>query len=376
MADYVVCPDCERKLRVPQNLIGKPVRCPACQKIFTAKVVAGAAKAAPPAKKGRPAPARRHDDDDEEGQRYDLVVEATTEEAEDQPKRGLLEEHLRKQILDDRSKRGKRPFADNWRKARLGVRILSLAVLMLVANFIVQSAGRGIIYLSTQPDPLEPNASPQQIANYKQRVADGEADRKASNRYLSSAVAIVYLVHHVVALVGIGLCLLSPDKNHLRLLAVAPLVLALAGLGMEIALSIAPLEYLISGAVDAQGGIAAPNPALRIACDLVGYLRFFAFLFFMRAVAKLTKTDDLSREVIILMVVMAATIIYWLVMASLTAAKMPGALGSAVGGIVIEGSLIGVFGAASLALVLAATVWFSMTLHSTAVAITDWLRER
>jgi len=46
------------------------------------------------------------------------------------------------------------------------------------------------------------------------------------------------------------------------------------------------------------------------------------------------------------------------------------------GGVVIDGNPIAVVGTGSLALVLASMVWFSMTLHSTAVAITDWLRER
>jgi hypothetical protein len=35
MANVVVCPTCSRKLRLPDHLLGKEVRCPGCKNIFT-----------------------------------------------------------------------------------------------------------------------------------------------------------------------------------------------------------------------------------------------------------------------------------------------------------------------------------------------------
>jgi hypothetical protein len=36
MPTVIRCPSCERRLRVPENVLGKTIRCPACKKTFTA----------------------------------------------------------------------------------------------------------------------------------------------------------------------------------------------------------------------------------------------------------------------------------------------------------------------------------------------------
>src|SRR5437899_1406496 len=36
MPELIQCPSCDRKLRVPDNLIGKKVKCPSCSKTFVA----------------------------------------------------------------------------------------------------------------------------------------------------------------------------------------------------------------------------------------------------------------------------------------------------------------------------------------------------
>ncbi len=38
MPELIQCPNCNRKLRVPDNLIGKKVKCPSCSKAFVAAV--------------------------------------------------------------------------------------------------------------------------------------------------------------------------------------------------------------------------------------------------------------------------------------------------------------------------------------------------
>src|SRR5262245_54434063 len=70
MPVYVQCPQCERKLGVPDNLLGKRVKCPSCQTVFTAEEPGGAAAPPPPPpppdEERVPASRRRdeHDDDD------------------------------------------------------------------------------------------------------------------------------------------------------------------------------------------------------------------------------------------------------------------------------------------------------------------------
>jgi predicted Zn finger-like uncharacterized protein len=63
MSEVVNCPKCERKLRVPDELIGKKVKCPTCSETFTATVAPGGeAPAAPPSEPPpRPRPPREDD---------------------------------------------------------------------------------------------------------------------------------------------------------------------------------------------------------------------------------------------------------------------------------------------------------------------------
>jgi predicted Zn finger-like uncharacterized protein len=73
MAEIVNCPQCDRKLRVPDELLGKKVKCPTCGTTFTAEV---GEPTPPPPPAPRPEPrrslgpppgvGRRRDEDEEE----------------------------------------------------------------------------------------------------------------------------------------------------------------------------------------------------------------------------------------------------------------------------------------------------------------------
>ncbi len=91
MPSVIACPSCQKQLKVPDELIGRNVKCPGCKETFTAQVLSQSAPAAPPpmpqeeiAEKPRKRPApppeeeeedeappravrRRDDDDDDEG---------------------------------------------------------------------------------------------------------------------------------------------------------------------------------------------------------------------------------------------------------------------------------------------------------------------
>ena len=60
MPEIVTCPNCTRKLRVPENLVGKAVKCPECKEAFLAQTEAGSesgdeANETPQRKSGRDA---------------------------------------------------------------------------------------------------------------------------------------------------------------------------------------------------------------------------------------------------------------------------------------------------------------------------------
>ena len=67
MAEIITCPDCQRKLQVPESYYGQTVQCPECSHTFVAdphapNLQTQTTVVAPPAKEGRP---RSRDRDDE-----------------------------------------------------------------------------------------------------------------------------------------------------------------------------------------------------------------------------------------------------------------------------------------------------------------------
>jgi predicted Zn finger-like uncharacterized protein len=79
MPDIITCPKCERKLRVPDELLGQDVKCPTCSATFTASgASAGPPPPPPPPREPEPEPHRvsprrssRRDDYDDDRDYYD-----------------------------------------------------------------------------------------------------------------------------------------------------------------------------------------------------------------------------------------------------------------------------------------------------------------
>jgi hypothetical protein len=75
MAEIISCPQCARKLRAPDDLLGRPVKCPTCGTTFTAELPRPPAAPIPVREEDRPGreerrppgrPAGRYDDRDED----------------------------------------------------------------------------------------------------------------------------------------------------------------------------------------------------------------------------------------------------------------------------------------------------------------------
>jgi predicted Zn finger-like uncharacterized protein len=115
MPEIVQCPECSRKLRVPDELLGRKVKCPTCSANFQATAVGGDNPQAPP-DSGRAAderPSRRRDeapDDDEDEDR-----------------------------LSRRSRRSRRDRRDA--EPHRGTIILVLGIISIVLNFIIPGLG-------------------------------------------------------------------------------------------------------------------------------------------------------------------------------------------------------------------------------------------
>lgn len=81
MAEIISCPSCERKLRLPEDLLGRQVQCPTCGAAFTSGQTADSQPEPALAESAAPRRPPRLEDDDELG---DDVIE---EEYEVRPRR-------------------------------------------------------------------------------------------------------------------------------------------------------------------------------------------------------------------------------------------------------------------------------------------------
>lgn len=119
MPEITSCPECERKLRIADDLFGKMVRCPGCNTQFTATSSPVEEEPPRPAARpsrdrfrpDRPSPARRHRDDDEDDRprrrgRYDEDDE--DDEYEDRPRTGAA----RKTSTTSRRDAARRPAGE------------------------------------------------------------------------------------------------------------------------------------------------------------------------------------------------------------------------------------------------------------------------
>src|SRR5947209_20560053 len=71
MPSIISCPSCQKQLKVPDELIGKSVKCPGCKETFTAQALSKSSAAPPreevvekPRKKAAPPPDDEEDDDE------------------------------------------------------------------------------------------------------------------------------------------------------------------------------------------------------------------------------------------------------------------------------------------------------------------------
>jgi predicted RNA-binding Zn-ribbon protein involved in translation (DUF1610 family) len=90
MPEIISCPSCQRKLQVPESLMGQDVQCPTCGATFAASMEGSAAAAPapkPPPPPGRAEPGRRP-------QREDYDDDYDYEEDDDRPRRRRRRDYL------------------------------------------------------------------------------------------------------------------------------------------------------------------------------------------------------------------------------------------------------------------------------------------
>jgi predicted Zn finger-like uncharacterized protein len=148
-SELVSCPECQRKLRVPEDLVGKQVKCPTCGHTFTADPAAHAPP--PPApveeKATRTSKVSRdekdEDDEDEERSRRKRLRSSRDDDDDDDDRRRRRSRSGRDDDDDDddRPRRRRRGSSGRDFLPHRGGAVLALGIMGLFGSFFVPLGG-------------------------------------------------------------------------------------------------------------------------------------------------------------------------------------------------------------------------------------------
>jgi hypothetical protein len=394
MPQIVSCPDCNRKLRVPDDLLGKKVKCPGCGQKFLAEPAEAPEDARPraavTARLDEPPPPRRHADEDDAPKSRRRRDE---EEDEDYPA-------SRRRDDDDEDRRGgpiasKADVRQGWERVRFGVNLVIIATWVLVGTVGTAVAGWlmlilfGVASFGSIAGGMGAGGPPNQqaVKNAAGQAAGTGAALLVGGCLLWGLVILLLLAYAVLRITGIGFFMgVAPTRKtqHLKYLAIATFCLALAGILLPVlfvSFQFALASARVGGCIGFSGqGLSA----------VIGLAEFICFFLFLRGVAVALKKDGLAQNVLIYMI---SVPIYWalavvsvIIFVVATGAAMFGALSSSAGSnnpSVAAGNVAGA-GAAMiiagitcwglLALIgLALFVWYVVLLYQVRGALDRWL---
>ncbi len=140
-SEIVSCPECQRKLRVPGDLVGKMVKCPTCGQTFTADPAALAPPPAPveerPARTSKVSRDDKEDEDDEERSRRRRASRRDDDDEDDRPRR-------RSRYSRDDDEDDDRPRRRDLAPHR-GAAVLTMGILGLVLTFLPAVPVSGLV---------------------------------------------------------------------------------------------------------------------------------------------------------------------------------------------------------------------------------------
>jgi hypothetical protein len=275
MPEITSCPQCERKLRVPENLIGKQVKCPGCGNAFVARVLS--ASAPPPAAA-------------EEGWFEDLPRAATGSRSQPRPESTVDEAAERLPEGFDAIDRGSpgAQEAEGWGKVRLGALLNLIGMPLIVAALLTGALGMGFVGATSR--------------GFRDLDFD---DARALAVLTGICTLLLLLAGRVVSLIGYGFYLAgSGQTGRVRSLATSCMGLGIATVAVPV---LAFLVFLLGMGViqasryDASSGLpiflfAVANLGLVVIPTLLFLLELITGAGYMRAVATRIQTKGLATN--------------------------------------------------------------------------------
>jgi hypothetical protein len=336
---------------VPDDLLGKEVKCPGCSAIFTAEV--GAAPAPPkPQKKAddeggtyevldeRKKKRRRSDDDDEDQNervsdkpRPRRARDDDDYDDEDDERVTTRRRRFSRDDDDDDDEDAHGPpkaaLAPDWTRIRLGFSLLLASVLTLIGAVLIGMVGGCCVGFGAAA-----NAA-------KQGPGQPPDVTKMAAGFVVIAVVtmVIRLAAHLMMIVGSVMCLPSPSAYRAKTLALVTLILA----GGSVALQL--IQQVVNVAANGVAGLGggAGNPFLGgagaappgaaaaivlVVLGLVGFVvglaSYFTFGLYVRSIGFCLRDDSLAGSAKGWLVALTITVIVGLI-ATVAAFALAGA---------------------------------------------------
>ena len=378
MPEIVSCPDCGRKLRVPDDLLGRNVKCPGCGKKFLAdaggpddrrSAVAPRYDEVPPLPDydDRPTPRRRRDYEDEGDYDYPERRRDVVE-----PSRGEIRQ--------------------GWERVRMGINLVIIAMwvgiggiaLVLAAGLLLTLFGAFSFFSIVNGVNTSAPVTEQQASQAVGQAVGTGCAIWIGLILLWGVTILCGLAYAALRITGLGFCMgVAPTRKTqgLKPLAIATFCLAIAGLVFPMVFAGADFALLQTN----LGGclVFTGYPLM----GLVGLAEFICFFLFLRGAALALRKEGLAQNLLVYMIVVPVfslaavgsmfvlpAIGAALFVGSAASSSSPGAaVGNVAGGLsaLIVGGWVcfGLFVALSLGLL----IWYVMLLYQVRGAIDDRL---
>jgi hypothetical protein len=322
MPEIITCPDCDRKLRVPDNLLGKKVKCPGCGVMFTATAgspARGGRPAAPPdddvedpveapaedrRRPARDAVVRRDDYDDRRPRRRDdeddRRVRRRDDDYDDEPR-----PRRRDDDYDDDYGPSPREMKEGWRKVKTGVNLNIIGTWVWIGGAAFMGIGAliGLLLLGSTILSLFSTVGAGRQPNSSQASAVG------AGVIILGITGVIYglctLAELILRVIGYGMCMAVPSLRGtgLRPLAITSFSLAAA----EAAFAAFGFIWGLVGGIGVLGSplMLSGGNVLGVIGGVLGLAGFIVFLFFGRSVAAQVKDRGLASNLLSLVIVFA-----------------------------------------------------------------------
>jgi hypothetical protein len=274
MPEIIACPDCGRKLRVPDDLLGRKVKCPGCGVNFTASVVGGGAPPPiPQSVAAAPRSAGRRDD------RYD-----------DRPRRRDDED----QYEDDRGDSVRSP-RQAWKKVRFGLTFVIISIWVYLGAVGIHIIG--LLFLG--------GLAWDSVSSFN---ATGLAVAGTGIVVLGLFVQVANLAHLGLKVTGFGFGMAVPPKRNsaARGLGIASFIVGASQAGLMLVIVIILListpEALAAGfSFIAWTGVPTLGPLFLLE-SLTWIAASIVFLFYLRSLCLIMRKDGLASTIVTYMI--------------------------------------------------------------------------